>query len=95
MDQTTIGRIIMCLGSAPKPAAPPKPPPLPPPPPAPAPPPKAAPAPAAAQPVGSQPDLRVGSQKRAESSSRNKKTTSSSLRSSLNIGGTDTGGLNS
>ena len=84
----------MCFGSAPRPQAPPKPPPLPPAPPAPAPPPKPAPAPAAAQPVGSQPDLRVGSQKRAQSGATNKKTTSSSLRSSLNIGGT-TGGLNS
>ena len=84
----------MCFGSAPKPQAPPKPPPLPPPPPAPAPPPKAAPAPVAANPVDSQPDLRVGSQKRAASSGMNKKTTSSSLRSSLNIGGSG-GGLNS
>lgn len=85
----------MCFASsAPKPQAPPKPPPLPPAPPAPAPPPKPAPAPAAAQPVASQPDLRVGSQKRAQSGGTNRKTTSSSLRSSLNIGGT-TGGLNS
>jgi len=73
----------MCF-TQPKPPRPPKPPPLPP-----------APAPKAAQPVGSQPDLRVGSQKRAESSSRNKKTTSSSLRSSLNIGNSNAGGLNS
>jgi hypothetical protein len=84
----------MCF-TQPKPPRPPKPPPLPPAPAAPTPPPTPAPAPKAAQPVGSQPDLRVGSQKRAESSSRNKKTTSSSLRSSLNIGGTSTGGLNS
>jgi hypothetical protein len=84
----------MCF-SQPKPQAPPKPPPLPPAPPAPAPPPKAAPAPAAAQPVGSQPDLRVGSQKRSDSSGRNKKVTSSSLRSSLNIGSSNSGGLNS
>jgi hypothetical protein len=83
----------MCFGS-PKPPSPPKPPPLPPAPPAPAPPPKPAPAPKAAQPVDSQPDLRVGSQKRADSSGRNKRTTSSSLRSSLNIGG-NSGGLNS
>ena len=84
----------MCF-SQPKPASPPKPPPLPPAPPAPAPTPKPAPAPVAAQPVGSQPDLRVGSQKRADGSGgRNKKTTSSSLRSSLNIGGSS-GGLNS
>ena len=84
----------MCF-SSPKPASPPKPPPLPPPPPAPAPPPKAAPAPVAAQPVESQPDLRVGSQKRtASSSGMSKKTTSSNLRGSLNIGG-NSGGLNS
>ena len=83
----------MCF-SSPKPSAPPKPPPLPPAPPAPAPPPKAAPAPAAANPVESQPDLRVGTQKRAQSGATNRKTTSSSLRSSLNIGG-NSGGLNS
>ena len=84
----------MCFGS-PKPPSPPKPPPLPPAPAAPAPPPKAAPAPVAAQPVDSQPDLRVGSQKRAASSpGQAKKTTSSSLRGSLNIGG-NSGGLNS
>ena len=84
----------MCF-SAPKPPRPPKPPPLAPAPAAPAPPPKAAPAPVAAQPVGTQPNLRVGSQKRADSSGRSNKVSSSSLRSSLNIGGTDTGGLNS
>ncbi len=82
----------MCF-SQPKPAAPPKPPPLPPPPPAPAPPPKAAPAPKQMQPVGSQPDLRVGGMKRESSGSRNK-VSGSSLRSSLNIGG-NAGGINS
>ena len=81
----------MCLGS-PKPPSPPKPPALPPAPPAPAPPPKPAQAPKSLQPVGSQPDLRVGGMKR-ESSSRNK-VSGSSLRSTLNIGG-GTGGINS
>lgn len=81
----------MCF-SQPRPASPPKPPPLPPPPAAPAPPPKAAPAPTAAQPVDSQPDIRVGSQKRnASSGAQTRKTTSSSLRGSLNIGNNSSG----
>ena len=81
----------MCLGS-PKPPSPPPPPPLPPPPAAPAPPPKPVEAPKSLQPVGSQPDLRVGGMKR-ESSTKNK-VSGSSLRSTLNIGG-NAGGLNS
>jgi hypothetical protein len=81
----------MCF-SQPKTPTPPKPPPLPPAPAAPAPPPKPAPAPKAMQPVGSQPDLRVGGMKRQ--STQKNKVTSNSLRSTLNIGGSD-GGLNS
>lgn len=81
----------MCF-SQPKPATPPKPPPLPPAPPAPMPAPKPAQPPKSMQPVGSQPDLRVGGQKR-QSSTRNK-VSSGSLRSSLNIGGSS-GGINS
>lgn len=82
----------MCFG-LPKPPSPPPPPPLPPAPAAPAPPPKPAEAPKSLQPVGSQPDLRVGGMKR-ESSTKNKVSTNS-LRSTLNIGGANSGGLNS
>ena len=82
----------MCFGS-PKPPSPPKPPPLPPAAPAPPPPPKPAPAPKQMQPVGSQPDLRVGGMKRESAGARNK-VSGSSLRSTLNIGG-NSGGINS
>ena len=82
----------MCF-SQPKPPSPPKPPPLPPAAPAPAPPPKPAPAPRQLQPVGSQPDLRVGALKTTKN--RRREGSTSSLRSTLNIGGGDTGGLNS
>jgi len=82
----------MCFGSAPKAPTPPKPPPLPPAPPAPAPPPKPAAPTQKLQPVDSQPDLRVGGMKRQ--STQKNKVTSNSLRSTLNIGGSD-GGINS
>lgn len=83
----------MCF-SQPKPPSPPKPPPLPPAPAPPAAPPKPAPAPQQLQPVGSQPDLRVGAVK--TSSRRKREGSTSSLRSTLNIGGgSSSGGLNS
>jgi hypothetical protein len=82
----------MCLGSPSAPSAP-KPPPLAPAAPAPPPPPKPAPAPKQMQPVGSQPDLRVGGMKRESAGARNK-VSGSNLRSTLNIGG-NAGGLNS
>ena len=82
----------MCF-SQPKPPSPPKPPPLPPAPAPPAAPPKAAPAPQQLQPVGSQPDLRVGVNK--STSRKQSQGSFGSLRSSLNIGGSNTGGLNS
>ena len=82
----------MCFGSsAPKP--PPPPPPLPPAMKAPDPPPRPAPAPKMLQPVGSQPDLRIGAQKKSSSTQRNR-VSANSLRGTLNIGG-NSGGLNS
>ena len=81
----------MCFGS-PTPPRPLKPPPLPPAPAPPPPPPKPAPAPKQTQPVGSQPDLRIGAQKKA--STQKNRVTSSSLRNTLNISGNE-GGLNS
>jgi len=80
----------MCLFKAPKPPKLPDPPPLPKvAPPAPPPPPVLA--PKQLQPEGAAPDLRIGSQK-AVSSSR-KRVNSSSMKSSLNMGG-NAGGLN-
>lgn len=82
----------MCL-SQPKPPKPPAPPRLPPPP-APAPPPPTpAPAPKPLQtPRNNEPTLRIGQTK---SSANRRRATTSSLRTGLNIGGTNSGGLNS
>ena len=80
----------MCF-SQPTPPSPPKPPPLPPAPKPPPPPSKPAPAPKPTQPAQSQPDLRVGGQKK--SSSQSNRVSSNSLRSTLNISAGE-GGLN-
>lgn len=82
----------MCFLQPKAPKPPPPPPPLPPAPAPPPPPPKPAPAPKQTQPVGSQPDLRVGAQKKA--ATQKNRVTSNSLRSTLNISGSE-GGLNS
>ena len=86
----------MCLSmSQPKAPKPPKPPALPPPPPTPAPPPKPAPAPKQLQNVGSTPDVRAGQKKKSSPGTPRSSVSTSSLRSTLNIGGSNTGGLNS
>lgn len=83
----------MCINtSAPKPPSPPKPPPLPPAPLPPAKPPAPPKPPQSLKPVGSQPDVRVGGARRPDST-RRPRTTTSSLRSTLNIGNGG-GGIN-
>ena len=73
----------MCLGSSPK-VTMPKPPKLPDPIPAPAPPTKqTVEAPRMVQPMGSTPDIRIGSQKKA--GSRNRNQTGQNLKGSLSI----------
>lgn len=84
----------MCLGSSPKPPSPPKPPPLPPAPPPPVQPPKPPAPPKSTKPLGSAPDLRVGGGTRRPDGQRRTKTTTSSLRSTLNIGDSNSGGIN-
>lgn len=73
----------------------PKPPPLPPPPSTPAPPPKPAPAPKLLQTVGSTPDVRAGQKKKSSPGTPRSSVSTSSLRSTLNIGGNSSGGINS
>lgn len=81
----------MCLGT-PKPPTPPPPPMMPPPPKPQAPPPPPAPAPQALQPQAARPTLRTGATKR--STSGRERTSTSSLRSGLNINTGSDGGLN-
>lgn len=80
----------MCL-SSPKPPTPPRPPQLPPPPEPPPPPAKPAPAPKLTQPVQSQPDLRIGKQKKTGTQSN--RVGANTLRGTLNIN-SGSGGLN-
>lgn len=82
----------MCVGGGGSAPSPPKPPILPPPPKPQPPPPAPAPPPAPLQPQGAKPSLRVGGSRTAKETRA--RTTSSSLRSSLNINTGGEGGLN-